>query len=53
MRKFKVGILGLGRGMTFARQFQTLPESQTAAICDAIAGTEIPFSKRTPRTALS
>ncbi len=38
MSKIKVGVLGLGRGMTFARQFQGLPESQTAALCDAIPG---------------
>jgi predicted dehydrogenase len=35
MRKIKVGVLGLGRGLTFARQFNALPESQTAALCDA------------------
>jgi predicted dehydrogenase len=38
MRKIKVGVLGLGRGMTFARQFNALPESQTTAICDATPG---------------
>ena len=46
MRKYKIGVLGLGRGMTFARQFQSLPESQTAALRDAIAGMEIAFSKK-------
>ncbi len=35
MNEIKVGVLGLRRGMTFARQFNALPESRTAAICDA------------------
>ena len=34
MEELKVGVLGLGRGMTFARQFSALPDTRTAAICD-------------------
>ena len=34
MEPLKVGVLGLGRGMTFARQFNVLPESKTVALCD-------------------
>ncbi|NOY81272.1 MAG: Gfo/Idh/MocA family oxidoreductase [Kiritimatiellaeota bacterium] len=30
----KVGVLGLRRGMTFATQFNTLPETRTVAVCD-------------------
>ncbi len=32
--RLRVGVLGLGRGMTFATQFNTLPETRTVAVCD-------------------
>ena len=34
MAPLRVGVLGLRRGMTFARQFDALPDAQTVAVCD-------------------
>jgi len=34
MKPLKVGVLGLGRGMTFAKQFEALPQTQTTVLCD-------------------
>jgi len=34
MKQLKVGVMGLGRGMTFATQFNALPETRTVAVCD-------------------
>ncbi len=38
MKTLRVGVLGLGRGMCFARQFHALPDTETVAVCDARPG---------------
>ena len=34
MQPLRIGVLGLVRGLTFARQFQALPDTQTTVVCD-------------------